>query len=52
VKGGDGKKGNLDSYFEQFKNAGAEMGNPEDLEQAAAPTAFTGRSRRIGVSSS
>lgn len=49
VKGGDGKKGNVDSYFEQLKNAGAQMGNSEDLEgPSTGPSAFVGRSRKLG----
>jgi len=49
VKGGDGKKNGLDNYFEQLKNAGAQMGNPEDLEQPGGPSVFRGRSRKLGV---
>jgi len=48
VKGGDGKKSGVDSYFEQLKKAGAQMGHPEDLEQPTGPTAFSGRARKLG----
>ena len=49
VKGGDGKKSDVDGYFEQLKKAGAQMGDPEDLEQPKGLTAFSGRARKLGV---